>query len=97
MTPDDYRSQLEILSQHVDTFADQMKRRISDSLAEGKGGWDTMPRTKLLKCLKSEVKELTDALVEGVSHDIVHESVDVANFALFFAAREWSKGQGGAA
>lgn len=79
------------LHEHVDWFAQQMKEKISKSLARGKGGWDTESNTAAWHWVADECEELHGAIFDGGSEGIIEEAVDLANCAMFFAAREREK------
>lgn len=55
-----------------------------------KGGWGTSHELELLSKLLGEVSELIETLRRGGPEDVIHECVDVANYAMMIAdnARE---------
>lgn len=50
-----------------------------------KGGWQNLDRRWLLHRLRQEIAELDRALRRNDPHAIIHESSDVANFAMMIA------------
>lgn len=51
-----------------------------------KGKWETLDMATALKLLVNEVSELSEAVREGNSIDIVMETADVMNFALIVSS-----------
>lgn len=70
-------------------FASEMQRVLTyNRTICGKSGWETMSDKQILHRIRQETAELTKAVEDGATpQEMIAESVDIANFALFFAAR----------
>jgi beta-lactamase class A len=78
----------------VETFAFWMKRQLRANAH--KGGWKELAPADLMKRLRHEVEELAEVLQKmrtrtGMSLDVVHEAVDVANFCFMIADQACSR------
>jgi len=62
-------------------------RRMEDKLFQKdfKGGWQKETYMSLLRGMMLEIVELTEAITEKDSNEIIDEAVDVANYAMMMA------------
>lgn len=67
-------------------FATEMQKVLHEN--RGKSGWEEMTDKQILRRIRQETKELTDAVENNESDERkISEAVDIANFCMFFAAR----------
>lgn len=74
-----------IVRPEVQIFGQAMERALAEN--DHKGGWMSETDVYLLERLKDEVRELEQALACGSDEAIMHEAVDVANFAMMLFDR----------
>lgn len=88
-----YSRESKRLRQHALRFISEVIDKIETEIFSGKSGWDTITAGELLILLRKEVTELKRELGRcvRVNDRAIEEAVDVAAFALFFAAREYEK------
>lgn len=75
---------LESMNWRVVWFAAQMQTELERQHKMGKHGWENMTDKEILRCIRQETAELAKATTDNEKID---ESIDIANFALFFAMR----------
>lgn len=83
------------LRPEVQAFAEQMEIQLREN--DYKGGWDGCSDCYLLGRIEQERKELDkaivalqnrDGLIDALERNVIHESADVANFAMMIACNK---------
>lgn len=75
--------ELEKVKPDLQRFFDAMVYKLRRN--SHKGAWEDLTLARALQLLGAEVDELTEAVVDGSTAEIVFEAADVANFALMTA------------
>lgn len=73
------------MREEVKDFSNHMEKILSEN--DYKDGWNECNLFYLINALEKEIKELKEALIGGEGYQIMHESVDIANFCMMI----WDK------